>query len=167
MNYSVIFASKTGNTAILAEKIRETLKEEKCVHFGAPSEKAKEADVIFIGFWTDKGACSEDISAFLQTISEKKIFLFGTAGFGGAEEYFNQILDRVSAYLDKSNFIIGTFMCQGKMQISVRERYEIMEVEEPGKAEKLLENFDRALSHPDVNDLELLSSSIKNILYKK
>ena len=54
------------------------------------------------------------------------MFLFGTAGFGESEAYFQKVLDRVKESIDESNSIIGTYMCQGKMPMAVRERYEKM-----------------------------------------
>lgn len=44
-------------------------------------------------------------------------------------------------------------MCQGKMPLSVRKRYEGMAEEQPEKVKPLIENFDRALTHPDDEDL--------------
>ena len=57
-------------------------------------------------------------------------------------------------------------MCQGKMPLSVRERYVKMR-EQPNRMADLdsrIENFDRALSHPNAEDLENLK---KNVLQKK
>ncbi len=49
-------------------------------------------------------------------------------------------------------------MCQGKMPQSVRDRYMKMKAqpEHPANIDALIENFDRALSHPDEDDLEKL-----------
>ena len=59
MKYAVIYESATGNTEMLAKEIKSTLGKEKCVCFGTPEEelqsKAEDADLIFLGFWTDKG----------------------------------------------------------------------------------------------------------------
>ena len=49
--------------------------------------------------------------------------MFGTAGFGGDTEYFDKILKKVEKNLDRSNILRGSYMCQGKMPNSVRERY--------------------------------------------
>lgn len=53
-------------------------------------------------------------------------------------------------------------MCQGKMPQSVRERYVKMKEnpEHPENIDALIENFDRALSHPDSDDLERLKNII-------
>lgn len=39
------------------------------------------------------------------------------------EAYYRKALDRVRQSVDKSNTIVGTYMCQGKMPQAVKERY--------------------------------------------
>lgn len=157
MSYSIVYSSRTGNTALLAQAIREALPAGDCLYFGAPDARALDADTIYVGFWTDKGTCDETIASFLQSISGQKIFLFGTAGFGGAPAYFAQILDRVQQNL-KSADVVGSYMCQGKMPEAVRSRYLAME--ESPRRTAMLENFEQALSHPDAQDLARLKEAV-------
>lgn len=159
MSYSIVYSSRTGNTALLAQTIRDTLPASDCVYFGAPDAKALAADTIYAGFWTDKGTCDEQIAQFLQSLSGQKVFLFGTAGFGGAPAYFEQILNRVQENLPETTELIGSYMCQGKMPAAVRARYEAME-DNPRRA-AMIENFDRALSHPDAQDLDALANAVR------
>ena len=159
MSYSIVYSSRTGNTALLAQTIRDTLPASDCVYFGAPDAKALAADTIYSGFWTDKGTCDEQIAQFLQSLSGQKVFLFGTAGFGGAPAYFEQILNRVRENLPETTELIGSYMCQGKMPAAVRARYEAME-DNPRRA-AMIENFDRALSHPDAQDLDALANAVR------
>ena len=65
MTYAVVYASATGNTKLLAEEIRKGLEEEECICFGTAeeAETAAEADIIFAGFWTDKGNCSGELGS--------------------------------------------------------------------------------------------------------
>lgn len=164
MKYSIVYSSQTGNTAMLAEHIQHFLPENDILYIGVPDEKATEADLIFVGFWTDKGSCDETIGSFLSGLRDKDVFLFGTAGFGGSSAYFSQILHRVIMNLDHSNEIAGTYMCQGKMPLSVRQRYEALAETDPEKVQPMLDNFDKALSHPNELDLEYLESAIKVVL---
>lgn len=164
MTYSIVYISKTGNTALLAERINTALPQDRCIYCGKPAPLAAEADLIFAGFFTDKGTCSEELALFLNTLKQKKVFLFGTAGFGGATEYFKQILERVSTYLTTGNIVVGSYMCQGKMPLTLRARYEAMAAEQPGKANSMLENFDHALSHPDDKDLNQLEDLILELI---
>ncbi len=158
MSYAIVYSSHTGNTALLAQTIRETLPQEDCVYFGAPDPSALTAETVYVGFWTDKGTCDASIAQFLQSLTNQKVFLFGTAGFGGAAAYFEQILNRVKENLGDSTELIGTYMCQGKMPQPVRTRYEQME--EGPRRTAMLENFDQALSHPNAEDLANLRAAI-------
>ena len=69
---------------------------------------------------------------------------------------------QVKQSIDASNTVIGEYMCQGKMPQSVRERYVKMKEnpEHPANLDLLIQNFDRALSHPDSEDLERLKKSL-------
>ena len=158
MSYAIVYSSHTGNTALLAQTIRETLPQEDCVYFGAPDPSALTAETVYVGFWTDKGTCDTSIAQFLQSLTNQKVFLFGTAGFGGAAAYFEQILNRVKENLGDSTELIGTYMCQGKMPQPVRTRYEQME--EGPRRTAMLENFDQALSHPNAEDLANLGTAV-------
>jgi flavodoxin I len=156
--YSILFSSLTGNTKKLADAIHETLPEEGCEYFGAIKTPVPSSELLYIGFWTDKGNADNETLTLLSTLKNRRIFLFGTAGFGGSDAYFQKILGQVRQSIDPSNTIIGEYMCQGKMPQSVRERYMKMKEnpEHPAKLDALIKNFDCALSHPDSDDLEKL-----------
>ena len=158
MTYAIVYSSRTGNTEKLARTIREALPERNCIYYGGPDAKALEADMIYLGFWTDKGSCDESCAEFIKSLSCQKLFLFGTAGFGGAPAYFEQILDRVKSKLGSGVTVLGSYMCQGKMPMSVRKRY--MQMEESPRRTAMLENFDAALSHPDAEDLANLRAAL-------
>ena len=162
MSYAIVFSSKTGNTRLLADTLRASLPQNECTYFGAPAPEALEAETLYIGFWTDKGNADADTLALLRTLKNKRLFLFGTAGFGVDTAYFDAILARVQAVPDGSNTVIGTYMCQGKMPPSVRARYEAMRTlpAPPENLDALIENFDRARSHPDADDLDRLRAEV-------
>ena len=158
MSYTIVYSSRTGNTALLAQTIRDALPREGCVYVGAPSQEALAAETIYVGFWTDKGTCDAPTQAFLQGLTHQKVFLFGTAGFGGSPAYFDQILARVKENLAPGVQVLGSYMCQGKMPQAVRTRYEQMP-DSPRKA-MMLANFDQAVSHPDAADLDGLKTAV-------
>lgn len=108
MKYAVVFESRTGNTAELAEHIKSLISPENLVFFGKPSAYAAQADLIFVGTWTDKGTCCDEIAGFLKGLSGKQIFIFGTAGFGGSLEYFNGITSRIVKNIPSGNIIKGS-----------------------------------------------------------
>lgn len=153
--YTIVCNSLTGNTKMLADRISEIL----------PNDDDND-DIVFVGFWTDKGNADSKTIEYLKLLRNKKIFLFGTCGFGGSEAYFDRILTNVKSNIDSSNEIIGEYMCQGKMPSSVRERYLNMKESDncPPNIDALIDNFDRALSHPDEKDLEKLSQKVLQTL---
>ena len=163
--YAILFSSVTGNTKKLADVIRETLPEEKCDDFGGIENQEPTADMLYIGFWTDKGNADQATIRLLKKLKNKKVFLFGTAGFGGSQAYFSQILGRVKQSLDASNTVVGEYMCQGRMPQTVRERYVKMkeQPEHMKNLDALIENFDRALSHPDADDLDKLKNMVARL----
>lgn len=144
---------------MLAEAIRSFLPNENCTYMGEPCSQALSAERIYVGFWTDKGTCDAETEAFLSELTAQDVFLFGTAGFGGSADYFEKILAEVKQKLGPQVRLTGTFMCQGKMMPGVRRRYEAME--ESPRRQMLLENFDRAQSHPDSEDLERLKEAVR------
>ena len=155
ISYSNVTISKTGNTQAVADAIAAALPPEGCVYRGAPAPEALDADVIFAGFWTDKGTCAQDMAGFLPLCGGKKVALFGTAGFGGDPDYFNMLLENVKKLLPSDAVYLGGWMCQGRMPGSVRARFAAQLEQDPenANAKRMLENFDRALSHPDEADL--------------
>lgn len=166
MEYSIVYSSNTGNTAMLAETIKEELGREECKYFGGVDPQGKDASLIFVGFWTDKGTCDEKMEDFLKSLRDKKVFVFGTAGFGGSEEYYSKILKSVEKNLDDSNNVVGAYMCQGKMPISIRNRYEKMMngTKDDIKFKNLIDNFDRAACHPNEDDFKEIKDIVKSIV---
>ena len=157
MKISIIYDSDTGNTKKLADEISRMFEEKKNIEY---------SDIVFIGSWTDKGSPTLRIQEELKKLKNKKIFYFGTCGFGGSEEYFNLLFERVKEYIDESNEILGYYYCQGRMPEMVKKRYEKMLEENPNdeKVKQSIENYEEALKHPNTKDLEDLRNKIKSIL---
>ena len=148
--YSIVYTSRTGNTALLARTLRRCLPEEECRYFGPPVPEIPETPLVLAGFWTDKGDCSPELSAFLAGLHGRTVALFGTAGFGGSAAYFHAVLDRAARHVPPDNVLLPGFLCQGKMPPAVRERYAAAGLDDK------VAMFDAALPHPDGDDLEAL-----------
>ena len=164
MNYAIVYSSRTRNTAQLAQRIKRLLPPESIVYYGPPAAEAMQADVLFVGSWTDKGTCSLEIAQFLSGLKNKQVYLFGMAGFGGSPDYFAQIEERIAQNLPSGNVLLGYYFCQGKMPQAVRTRYEAMAKTDPEKGKRMLNNFDQALSHPDQEDLRMLEKAVSHML---
>lgn len=162
MKYAIIFSSMTGNTAALADRLHDLLPAEDCVYFGETSRDAVnvDADVIFVGFWTDKGSCDSKTRVLLKKLDRKNIVLFGTAGFGSEPEYFDQVLRAAEADIPVSNTILPGFMCQGKMKPEAKQKFEARLAAAPDDehAKKLLKEYDAAVCHPNEEDFKALEA---------
>lgn len=179
MRYAIISSKTTGNTGMLADKVYKALKgfsTSTCVFHDSVDKitaEALTADRLYIGFWTDQGQCDQMTKALLTKLKDKEIFLFGSAGFGMTQAYFDDVLGKTKEFIDSSNKIVGEFMCQGKMQPAVREKYVAMlQKAEDNKDEKtiktaemLIKNFDMAKTHPDMDDLMNLTDTIAKKFY--
>lgn len=91
MKYAIIYTSKTGNTKALAEIIPMVLGKETCAYIGEPKQ-AIDVDLLFLGSWTDKGCFHDSIINFMKSQEHKNVILFGSAGFGQSDEYFEEII---------------------------------------------------------------------------
>lgn len=120
--------------------------------------------MYLVGFWTDRGTASSEILDLLGNLHGKKVALFGTCGMGNVPEYYDRILNGVAAFIPEDCEYLGGFLCQGKMPIQVRKRYEAMQnTSNTQQVEMLLHNFDEALLHPDRQDLKAVADFVKGL----
>lgn len=154
MKIAVFYKSVTGNTRLLAEAVREALPEHE-VFFCKEEAEECGAELYFVGSWTDKGMCSQETAEFLKKLKNKNIAWFGTAGFGGSQEYYDRLFQRILEIIPEGTRVLGSFYCQGKMPAAVRRRYEAMLAENPSDEglKMSIRNYDAALPHPDEKDL--------------
>ena len=177
MQYAILYNSASGNTQQVAEALEQALANEdtevtlaKITHGGAAdalaASNAATADAVLVGFWCDKGSCTQDVAEVLARLGGKRVFLFGTAGFGGAPEYFERILAGVHEKLPEDAEYLGGAMCQGKMGAGIRHRYEGMLAENPGdeRIQAMIDNFDAALAHPNDEDFTRIAAAAKAAL---
>ena len=157
MSYAIICSSKTGNTEKLAQRAREVLGEKD-------ERPVDDADLVLLGSWTDKGGLDPSLDERLGELGGKRVFLFGTCGFGGSQAYYDRVLDRFASALPEGAHVVGRFMCQGQMLPAVRERYVGMAEQDPARFRPMIENFDRAVGHPDAADLDAFEAALRAAL---
>ena len=156
MKTQVLYKSRTGNTEKLAQAIFEAVTGmDKDIRSLDGQQDYGTGDLYFIGFWTDRGTASTEVLDCLESLQGKKVALFGTCGMGESPDYYKKIVGNVRAFLDADNEYLGAYLCQGKMPMAVREKYAAMRTpKNAGQIDAMIQNFDRALLHPDAKDLE-------------
>lgn len=165
MTEAIIYDSLSGNTESLAKEIKSIKKNAYYEKINDKLiEELPEYGIYYIGSPIIKGMCTDKIKRLLQKIENKKIFLFITTGYKG-EDYYELLTRRILEIIPKSNQILGIFLCQGKMQDAVKERYIklIQEHPEDKNLKVSLENFEQAKPHPDENDKKDLIEKIQEL----
>lgn len=153
MKKSVVYTSNTGNTKALAEVIAKEIGVEAVT----VKEATSDADVIYVGFWTQAFSCPKDVAEFLASLNNKKVFVFGTAGYNYTAEFFQGILDAAKEHINDTNEIIGEFMCQGEVSAKKQDAIKAMDAE---KFAGMKENIDKAANHPDAADIANLVKAL-------
>ena len=168
MKAMVVYSSRTGNTKKVANGIFAGIPGESKDIRSLEEYDGRDADVFFVGFWTDKGTCDMSVVDFLSGLHGKKTALFGTCGMGKDSEYMERIGKHVKVWISEDCTYLAFYMCQGKMPMDVRRRYETMEKNgvEPEKVKMLLANFDEALLHPDDRDVQNAAAFAKRMMEK-
>ncbi|WP_295155184.1 flavodoxin family protein [uncultured Brachyspira sp.] len=171
MKYSIIYTSKSGNTEKLALAIKEAANGEclQCVKTNAADNaKIDDSDLIFVGAGNYRGNCDDAAGKFMQTLKNKKVFLFMTVGYGNNQKYYDKMINPSKAFLDSSNTLVGTYVCQGQWMEGQKKNLENMLSKASNDDEKKaiqskLGNYDNAMGHPDADDLNKLKEIVKSI----
>ena len=156
LDYLVLYNSQSGNTKSVAAAIFSALPEGSRDLIDIDSGKPiPEASTYFIGFCVHRGSCCIEVSDLLSSLENKNIALFGTCGMGRSAEYSSLIEKTVSAWINSSCRYLGCYICQGKMPMQVRQKYENMRTSENApQVDGFIRNFDCAMTHPDREDLK-------------
>lgn len=164
----VFYASKTGNTEKLAKAILKGLPSD--TQMIRPDNKTNEipqnVEVIFLGFWVDKGQMNKESQDFLNLIKNKKLVLFGTLGGAPQSDRAQALLDSIKKQANSyGNEVLGTYLTRGAIDPKI---VAMMEQQFPNLAndEKHIARVKAALNHPDEQDLAQ-ATSLANELYVK
>ncbi|MCI8484661.1 MAG: flavodoxin [Lachnospiraceae bacterium] len=166
MDYMVVYSSVTGNTKKIATEIFSALPGMSKDMQSIEEYKGKDADIFFIGFWVNRGTCDISVIDLLSDLHGKKIALFGTCGMGKERAYFKTIEQKVNVWIPDDCEYLGTFLCQGKMPMQVRENYEIPMEDSRQEMwrKRMLHNFDEGLFHPNEEDLAHVREFVGQVL---
>lgn len=166
MKIAIVYDSVTGNTKKLVDVIYD-----ECMDFDVHvytnfCDDILGADLLFCGSWTYKGEPSDKMKDIYQRLDNKKIFIFGTCGFGGSLQYYKLIFDNTCKYINKSNNILDYYFCPGKLPYRMKNKYVQMLEENPNdkKVTKMLENFNNVLDRPNYIDLDELRGRVRKII---
>ena len=88
-------------------------------------------------------------------IIDKNLIKFSIFAEDSIRSALKKIEENIRVFIEDDNEYLGAFMCQGKMPIQVREKYNRMRNGDNGRqVDAMIRNFDMAMLHPDMDDLE-------------
>ena len=118
MNMLVVYSSRTGNTRAVAEAIHAVMPEGTEL---APVESAPDPagyDFIALGFWVDKGMPDAAMRTYMDRVHNTCVGIFGTLGAWPDSDHARQTLHSAVERM-QGNTVLGTFLCQGKVDPKV------------------------------------------------
>ncbi|WP_066891287.1 flavodoxin family protein BilS [Clostridium nigeriense] len=155
MKALVVYSSLTGNTKKIAEAMYEEINIEKDIYKSNEDFNIENYDFIAVGYWVNKGICDDKIKEILEKVNNKNIILFGTLGAKENGPYYDSIKKRIEELVPENNKILGHFLCQGKINEKLTERYKEMLKNNQGDehVKEQLKNHEEASKHPDDKDI--------------
>lgn len=173
MQIKVVYDSRTGNTKKVADAIYMALpssceKDILDVH-DYDSRVDGNGDLYFVGYWVRRGSASVEILQLLSSLHGKKAALFGTCGLMPVGEKGGDCLsETVRVWLPEDSVYLGSFLCRGRMDISVRNycAQKKGSALDDGQVDAFLSAFDEAMLHPDRADLAAASEFARKIVDK-
>ena len=147
LEYLVLYNSQSGNTKNLAASVFSALPGNSKDLIDITTEKVYQRRAFI--------SSASEVSNFIQSLTGKDIALFGTCGMGNSPEYYKMIEQNVSIWINDTCRYLGAYLCQGKMPLQVRNKYETMRTDENSEQiDMFIRNFDMAMTHPDTEDYQ-------------
>ncbi|WP_293659815.1 flavodoxin family protein [uncultured Phascolarctobacterium sp.] len=167
MKILVMYSSLTGNTAKVAAAIHTALPSGSVLAKITPQLDMRNYDLIFAGFWVDKGTADQAAKTALLGLQNKKVALFATLGAAPNTIHAQNCLQEAAALLHESNTLLGSYYCQGKIDPQLLERFKSLTADHPhALTPEATARHQAAATHPDAADLQAAGIFAKNILAK-
>jgi flavodoxin len=153
----IVYSSKTGNTKKLAEGIRRGLEEEG---FGVRLSPVEEnpppagAAWILAGYWADRGNADAKALEYIGGLQGQNVGVFGTLGAYPDSEHAQNLAKKVEAFAAEKNTALGSFICQGKVDPALIEKFKNLPPGNPhAMNEERRKRHEEAAKHPNEQDI--------------
>jgi flavodoxin len=165
----VVYSSKTGNTKMIAEAIHKALPQDTEIYPVDNAPSPDHYDFIAVGGWVDKGMPDEAIQSYMQKIHNKSIGIFLTLGAYPDSQHAAESLQKACELL-KDNTILGTFICQGKVDPNLIQMMAQMTKDKPDHPHAMNDErkarLAEAAKHPNEQDCRNAVDTFKKMFEK-
>jgi flavodoxin len=165
----IVYSSKTGNTRKLAEGIHRGLADalKREARIGAVEENPDPAgaDWVLVGFWADRGNADQKALGYLKSLEGRKIGLFGTLGAYPDSDHARDIGKKVQDLAAEKNSVLGCFLCQGKIDPALTERFKGLAADNPhAMTPERMQRHLEAAKHPDEKDITAATAACLSMI---
>jgi len=166
MKFLIVYSSKTGNTKKVAEALARVAPIGSEIHSIEEAGDADGFDVIFAGYWLDRGGVDEKMKKYLRTLHKKKIVLFETMGADPESEHAIIGFANAAMVLPEGNTVIGVFALQGEINPALLETMRTMGITTPHCGPEMEKCAAQAVGQPNKVDLEKAETYMKSFSEK-
>ncbi len=165
MKTAIIYSSKTGNTKKIAEAILEGIGDKGDLFTVDDNVELANYDLVFMGYWIDKGTADAKALKFIKTITGKKVVIFATLGAYPDSQHGQDSLNNGKTLFADDCEVIDGFICQGAIDPKLTNWMKSLPLDHPhGPDEARLKRWEDASSHPDEKDLAEVKEFAKNVI---
>ncbi|MBF0713675.1 flavodoxin [Gemella sp. GH3] len=176
MKILLAYSSKTKNTYKVAKAIYEQIKNfanVDLINIKKAKTKLSMYDFYILGCWTDKGTANKNMMNFIETqnIRQKNVAIFMTCGVPVEHYHAKDSINNFTQYMTNlNNNILGSFICQGKIDPKILIVFKFLTWRDPNFIHKIdqtmLEWVEISKPHPTKTDLLNAQNWIKSLLEK-
>lgn len=163
MKTLVVYSSRTGNTEQVARAIHAILPQPADIHPVREAPDPSGYDFVAMGFWVDKGEPDAEARAYMRSIRGKAVGLFGTLGAWPDSDHARDCL-RKAGELVQGNEVLGTFLCQGRIDPRIIEVIRKTAAEAHPMTPERIARIKEAEKHPDENDLRAAQAAFAQMI---
>ncbi|MDR3146204.1 MAG: flavodoxin family protein [Treponema sp.] len=164
----IVYSSRTGNTRKLAEGIHRALGNAGFpARIAAVEEKPEINGVpwLLLGFWADRGHADERALDFIRSLEGCRVGLFGTLGAYPNSEHARDLAQKTGALVIEKNICMGSFLCQGKVDPALVERFKSLPPDNPhAMTEERRKRHEEAAKHPNDDDIAAAAEAFLGML---
>ena len=112
-------------------------------------------DLVAVGYWVDKGMPDAQAKAYLETVWDANVALFGTLGAWPDSDHARDCIAQGEALVnapERRNRVIGTYLCQGKVDPKIVAMMQKMASDVHPMTPERKARLEEAAKHPDEAD---------------
>jgi flavodoxin len=167
MKILVTYSTLTGNTKKVAEAILKVMPEGTDIFPIEEAPAPEQYDLICLGFWANRENADNKAQNYMNQIKNKKVALFATLGAYPDSEHALKTMENAKANLHEENDVVGTYMCQGKVDEKLIKRFAELPADHPhGMTPERKARIEEASKHPNSEDFKKAQEIFGDVLAK-